>query len=173
MLCNKSALEKKIKDCEKYIANYKVYIAILNKLDIKLNKDGTYPKNPFIALHLVGCEEDSWHYKNYGYRGYILKVGKKYYKVFLTRESDIIDISYTWCEKDGTTHGGRDGRFAFDIDYLDTMENFKAQVKRRIDLFTNNIGATKREMQAYPKIFAQLEKINTYGLSNWEVKDLL
>lgn len=173
MLLNESYLNNKLNEYKTYLKNDEMFIVILNHLFVKLNKDGTYPKNPFKNLVLDNCKELVKSTKLMGYKHYLLQHKGHYYCVRYFKADGDICVKYVWCEADGTTHGGTDGTLYLKLSCLENPSKFIEYIDGRIKYFENEIVKDNQKLKDYQNVFTQLQKIDTGSLHSWEVKELL
>lgn len=173
MILNESYLLQRLNEHNKYIKNDEMFIVILNHLFVKLNKDGTYPKNPFKNLVLDNCKELVSKTKLMGYKHFLLQHKGHYYCVWFYKESDVFSVKYSWCEADGTTHGGTDGYFVVDLKHLQSPQTFIDFIDKKIKYYEHEIVIDTHKQKDFKNVYKQLLKIDTGTLSSWEVKELL
>ena len=162
MQTNEYTLNNKIKQLKEWVENYDFHIAILKKLKIRLNKDGTYPQRPFCNLFLEGCEKDEEQSKFYGFTHYKLKLKSKVYIVCITKYDDDV---YIWHAHDKGLYIG--------LGYLRSASVFERHIEERIAHCEKQKAKDEQKLKDYPKVFKQLQKINALSLETWEVQELL
>lgn len=163
-------LTTKINKVETYIKNYNIYLYVLKRLYVQLNKDGTYPYNPYPKLSILEANLMESHTKTYGYKWFSLVDGERTYQVCINKYDGDVHIS---CKE--TTKGAYIdcGGFSLSLSCLDTQDYFNQEIKARIDLYEKNRDEDIQRIGDLKKVWKQLKKINAYSLDNWEVKDLL
>lgn len=170
MLLQDINLTTKINKLETYVRHYHIYLYVLKHLFVELNKDGSYPVNAYPRLSIEGAKLMETNTRIYGYKWFEFKVGTRSFEVCISKYDGDAHIT---CKE--TTKGAQYdcGGFAINLDYLTSQDDFNEHIKNRIALFEKNLNEDLDKIEAIKKVWKQLKKIDTYGLQNWEVKELL
>ena len=149
----------------KNIRSYDYQIFALTMLKLKLNKNGSIPKNLNRAFEIKGAKIDERYLKEYARVSYILDNKYRFYIRYVeSYGSKYINVSILPCDAQGYTHGECYEHSLYLREELVNEQDFNERIEKEINSLREYQKGDIALLKAIPSVAKQIEKLDLKGL---------